>query len=390
MQEERLRYLLTHYFRNTISRSELKEMLDQLDQLEEAEFSDLFERMGERIPERSELFNRDQVLNQISSRIGEHHEEIGNERKSKLRYIKWGGIAAAIVVFCFSILFLVQQSAQETTSQQAISPKEIALPENGAPILKLSNGDQYSISEEHPETLDKNDLSIVKATDGTVVYQIRNNGKGKSEMRTFLSPKGSSLTVKLIDGTQVQLNSGASLTYPTHFDDHTRTVSLDGEAYFDVTHDSRKPFVVQTKQTKISVLGTRFNVASDLSKTKILTTLIKGKVAVSAGQNQQILSPGMQAQTDLRTKQIVLQEADLKEVLAWRDGFFRFSEDNIETVLRKVSEWYDIKEIKVQSSSRDTFTGMIKRTKKLSDLFGQLEKISNYKFKIQDGRVLVM
>jgi ferric-dicitrate binding protein FerR (iron transport regulator) len=121
-----------------------------------------------------------------------------------------------------------------------------------------------------------------------------------------------------------------------------------------------------------------------------LTTLIKGKVAVSAGQNQQILSPGMQAQTDLRTKQIVLQEADLKEVLAWRDGFFRFSEDNIETVLRKVSEWYDIKEIKVQSSSRDTFTGMIKRTKKLSDLFGQLEKISNYKFKIQDGRVLVM
>lgn len=390
MQEERLRYLLTHYFKNTISRSELKEMLDQLDQLEESEFSDLFERMGERIPERSDLFNSHQVFNQISNRIEEDNEGTGNGRKTKIRYIKWGAIAAAIVVFCFSILFLVQQNQKEIISQQAISPKEIALPENGAPILKLSNGDQYSISEEHPETLDKNDLSIVKATDGTVVYQIRNNGKGKSEMRTFLSPKGSSLTVKLIDGTQVQLNSGASLTYPTHFDDHTRTVSLDGEAYFDVTHDSSKPFVVQTKQTKISVLGTQFNVASDLSKTKILTTLIKGKVAVSAGQNQQILSPGMQAQTDLRTKQIVLQEADLKEVLAWRDGFFRFSEDNIETVLRKVSEWYDIKEIKVQSSSRDTFTGMIKRTKKLSDLFGQLEKISNYKFKIQDGRVLVM
>ncbi|WET71102.1 FecR family protein [Sphingobacterium sp.] len=390
MQEERLRYLLTHYFRNTISRSELKEMLDQLDQLEEAEFSDLFERMGERIPERSELFNRDQVLNQISSRIGEHHEEIGDERQSKLRYIKWGAIAAAIVVFCFSILFLVQQNAKEITSQQAISPREIALPENGAPILKLSNGDQYSISEEHPETLDKNDLSIVKTTDGTVVYQIRNNGKGKSEMRTFLSPKGSALTVKLIDGTQVQLNSGASLTYPTHFDDHTRTVSLDGEAYFDVTHDSSKPFIVQTKQTQIKVLGTQFNIASDLSKTKILTTLIKGKVAVAAGHNQQILSPGMQAQTNLHTKQIVVQEADLKEVLAWRDGFFRFTEDNIETVLQKVGEWYDIKEVKVNSSSSDKFTGMIKRTKKLSDLLRQLEKISNYKFKIQDGRVLVM
>ena len=390
MQEERLHYLLTNYFRNTISREELKEMLDQLDELEESEFSSLFERMGERIPQRSELFNRDQVLSQISSRIEEHHEETRGERKSKIRYIKWGGIAAAIVVFCFSILFLVKQSAMETTSQQAISPKEIALPENGEPVLELSNGDQYSISEDHPETLDKNDLTIVKATDGTVVYQIRNNSNSKSERRTFLSPKGSALTMQLVDGTKVQLNSGASLTYPTHFDGNSRTVSLDGEAYFDVTHDSSKPFIVQTKQTQVKVLGTQFNIASDLSKTKILTTLIKGKVAVSAGHNQQILSPGMQAQTNLHTKQIVVQEADLKEVLAWRDGFFRFTEDNIETVLQKVGEWYDIKEVKVNSSSSDKFTGMIKRTKKLSDLFGQLEKISNYKFKIQDGRVLVM
>ncbi|MDR0263041.1 MAG: FecR domain-containing protein [Sphingobacterium sp.] len=390
MQEERLRYLLTNYFRNTISREELKEMLDQLDELEESEFSSLFERMGERISQRSELFNRDQVFNQISSRIAEHHEETGSERKSKLRYIKWGGIAAAIVVFCFSILFLVKQSAMETTSQQAISPKEIALPENGEPVLKLSNGDQYSISEDHPETLDKNDLTIVKAPDGTVVYQIRDNSNSKSERRTFLSPKGSALTMQLVDGTKVQLNSGASLTYPTHFDGNSRMVSLDGEAYFDVTHDSSKPFIVQTKQTQVKVLGTQFNIASDLSKTKILTTLIKGKVAVSAGHNQQILSPGMQAQTNLHTKQIVVQEADLKEVLAWRDGFFRFTEDNIETVLQKVGEWYDIKEVKVNSSSSDKFTGMIKRTKKLTDLFGQLEKISNYKFKIQDGRVLVM
>ncbi|WP_312334967.1 FecR domain-containing protein [Sphingobacterium sp.] len=390
MQEERLRYLLTNYFRNTISREELKEMLDQLDELEESEFSSLFERMGERIPQRSELFNRDQVFNQISSRIAEHREETGSERKSKLRYIKWGGIAAAIVVFCFSILFLVKQSAMETTSQQAISPKEIALPENGEPVLKLSNGDQYSISEDHPETLDKTDLTIVKAPDGTVVYQIRDNSNSKSERRTFLSPKGSALTMQLVDGTKVQLNSGASLTYPTHFDGNSRMVCLDGEAYFDVTHDSSKPFIVQTKQTQVKVLGTQFNIASDLSKTKILTTLIKGKVAVSAGHNQQILSPGMQAQTNLHTKQIVVLEADLKEVLAWRDGFFRFTEDNIETVLQKVGEWYDIKEVKVNSSSSDKFTGMIKRTKKLTDLFGQLEKISNYKFKIQDGRVLVM
>jgi len=66
------------------------------------------------------------------------------------------------------------------------------------------------------------------------------------------------------------------------------------------------------------------------------------------------------------------------------------TEDNIDTVLQKVGEWYDIKEVKVNSSSTDKFTGMIKRTKKLSDLLRQLEKISNYKFKIQDGRVLVM
>lgn len=105
MQEERLRYLLTHYFRNTISRSELKEMLDKLDQLEEAEFSDLFERMGERVPERSELFNRDQVLNQISSRIGGHHKEMGDGKKSKLRYIRLGGSRPQLLSFVFQFCF---------------------------------------------------------------------------------------------------------------------------------------------------------------------------------------------------------------------------------------------------------------------------------------------
>ncbi|MNI71481.1 hypothetical protein D3C73_1273560 [compost metagenome] len=118
--------------------------------------------------------------------------------------------------------------------------------------------------------------------------------------------------------------------------------------------------------------------------------MIKGKVEVSLGSTHKILAPGMQAESDPQQQQIVLKKADLKEILAWRDGFFRFTEDDIETVLQKVKEWYDIKEITIQSTSTDTFTAMIKRTKKLSDLLKQLEKTSNYKFKIQDGRVLVM
>ncbi|ULT28632.1 FecR domain-containing protein [Sphingobacterium sp. E70] len=291
--------------------------------------------------------------------------------------------------FCFSIVYFVKREAAPITHPKQVLTNEIALPDGNAPILTLSTGEQYSISADNPKSLDKGNLTIVRDSDGTLLYQLKHGERG-SEKRTFHSPKGSALTLQLIDGTKVYLNSGSSLTYPVHFETANRLVFLDGEAYFDVAHDPAKPFIVETKQTRIKVLGTQFNVSSDLTKTKTLTTLIKGKVEVSLGGTHKILAPGMQAESDPQQQQIVLKQADLKEILAWRDGFFRFTEDDIETVLQKVKEWYDIKEITIQSTSTDTFTAMMKRTKKLSDLLKQLEKTSNYKFKIQDGRVLVM
>ncbi|WP_454881883.1 FecR family protein [Sphingobacterium detergens] len=389
MQEERLRYLLTNYFRNTISRTELKEMLDQLDDLDESQFSSLFESLEGKIPARSELFDRDSVAEQLSHRIQEDKDESAYSGRGRTSYVKWGGLAAAVVLFCFSIVYFVKREAAPVTHPKQVLTNEIALPDGSAPILTLSTGEQYSISADNPESLDKGNLSIVRDSDGTLLYQLKHGERG-SEKRTFHSPKGSALTLQLIDGTKVHLNSGSSLTYPVHFETANRLVFLDGEAYFDVAHDPAKPFIVETKQTRIKVLGTQFNVSSDLTKTKTLTTLIKGKVEVSLGSAHKILAPGMQAESDPQQQQIVLKQADLKEILAWRDGFFRFTEDDIETVLQKVKEWYDIKEIRIQSTSTDTFTAMIKRTKRLSDLLKQLEKTSNYKFKIQDGRVLVM
>ncbi|ULT28631.1 hypothetical protein KUH03_20285 [Sphingobacterium sp. E70] len=90
MQEERLRYLLTNYFRNTISRTELKEMLDKLDDLDESQFSFLFERMEEEIPVRSELFDRDSVARQLSHRIQENKEESADSGRNRINYVKWG------------------------------------------------------------------------------------------------------------------------------------------------------------------------------------------------------------------------------------------------------------------------------------------------------------
>ncbi|MDF2477211.1 MAG: hypothetical protein K0S24_2694 [Sphingobacterium sp.] len=364
-------------------------MLDCLNELDESDFLSLFDRIEEKIPVRSELFDRDRVMEQLSHRIAGDKEDSSNGRRANMSYIKWGSLAAAVALFYFSIFFLVKNDKIQTNQPKQVFDHEIALPEQNTPVLTLATGEQYLISADNPKSLEKGGVTIVKDSNGMVLYQMK-NGKGGSEKRTFHSPKGSALALKLTDGTKVHLNSGASLTYPVHFGTGNRTVFLDGEAYFDVAHDPTKPFIVETKQTRIKVLGTQFNVSSNLTKTKTLTTLIRGKVEVSLGSNYKVLTPGMQAQSDPKQQQIVLSKADLKEILAWRDGFFRFTEDDIKTVLEKVKEWYDIKEIKIQSSSTDTFTGMVKRTKKLSGLFGQLEKISNYKFKIQDGRVLVM
>lgn len=390
MQEEKIRLLFEKYVTNSITKEELEEFLDLIQDMGEEQFFLRIEQWLDRTKTRkSPIFsNSEQVLLKIKSSISIHNER-SNRYIIFSPLIKYVSTVAAVLLVIFSIFFLKEKS-NRSVKEHIGSRNEIYLPDQTLPIVRLQNGSQVALAENEQAALFKLGIEFSGSDDGELTYHIKNGNYLTQEYNTFVCPKGTSLKLVLADGTLAYLNSGAELRYPVHFDNKQREIHVDGEVYFEVNHDRDRPFLVHTKNTVIKVLGTKFNVDSKNSSKHTTTTLLEGIVEIEANSYKKILSPGFKAITGSSAGAIQLMKADLKEVLAWRDGYFRFTDDDIETVLTKIKDWYEIDDYIINSISQDTFTGMVRRTNKLSELLQQLEFITSFKFKIEDGRVLVM
>lgn len=182
-------------------------------------------------------------------------------------------------------------------------------------------------------------------------------------MQTVYAPSGQRTEVILTDGTKVWLNAKSTLTFPNKFMPENREVTLNGEGYFDVTHDVSRPFIVKTGPYDITVMGTEFNVIAYKGTNIFETALIKGSVEVSSttGQDKIRLVPNQEVVAingALKRKAI-----DDFSYFMWRDGLICFDDESVEEILNKIRLYYDI-EIKVSNKSilKHRYTGKF-RTK---------------------------
>jgi ferric-dicitrate binding protein FerR (iron transport regulator) len=148
-------------------------------------------------------------------------------------------------------------------------------------------------------------------------------------------------------------------------------VSVEGEAYFEVTHNRTMPFVVSRNSTDITVLGTRFNVDAYDDEDDIRVTLLEGSVRVNIPGANRLLKPGQQARIGAEME--VINSADIEEVMAWKNGLFKFENADIRTIMRKVARWYDIDVVYEGETSTDRFQGKISMDTRLSELLEVLE-----------------
>lgn len=153
---------------------------------------------------------------------------------------------------------------------------------------------------------------------------------------------------QLSDGTTVFLNSGSKLIFPLVFKGKSRKVELIGEAFFEVTTDSSKPFIVKTSEITVKVMGTAFNLQAYPDSKEISTTLVHGKVILekeSDGISKQLaeLKPSDRAifKTDEKALNISAEE-DLDKFIAWKDGKLVFFNDPIENISEKLGNWYNV------------------------------------------------
>lgn len=371
-----------------MTRNELEEFLDLLEDCEESEFDYLVDRQIEKTQVTDPVeMNKGTILLNIL-------QDIKEPKKIKVNpvfsiYRKWIALIAACLVIVFGIAYFKKDTQDQELIQQMVS-NDIRLQDGIGPKILRTDGKEFQITKSTNDTILEEGLIVTNDEKGNRLFKLSKATSALEEFRTFISPKGISSQLELEDGTRIWLNSGSSVTYPSSFAANQRAISISGEVFLDVSPNKNRPFIIQAKRTQIKVLGTQFNILSDKSAGKVVTTLVEGSVEVQVAGKLKLLKPGFKSISSDDGYDISIQKADLKSILAWKDGYFRFDKDRIETVMDKIGEWYDIDQVSYLRKSNDEFSGMIKRTRSLSELLKQMEKISTYKFKIQDGRVLIM
>jgi len=173
-------------------------------------------------------------------------------------------------------------------------------------------------------------------------------------------PVGTRMNIELGDGTRVWLNHGSKLKYPHRFAGENRKVFLTGEAYFEVAHNAKVPFIVGTNRLEVKATGTAFNVSAYPGDDNIATTLVEGKVILYKNQtNQEIkaLSPGECLKFDAQKNVFTLESGHTEKNTAWKDGLLVFKNERVEDIAKKLARWYNVEvEIANEKVNGYTFT----------------------------------
>ena len=231
-------------------------------------------------------------------------------------------------------------------------------------------------------------IKITKLANGQLLYRKINELLPEVVYNTLTTPRGGQYTIILPDGSQVWLNAASSIRYPTFFSDSERRVELTGEAYFEIAHNAKKPFKVTSNGLEVKVLGTHFNINSYKEEKSINTTLIEGSIIVSKGDANVILKSGDQAQIGNSDKITVIDNVNVDNILAWKNGYFSFDKSDLKLIGRQISRWYDVDISFEGESPKRVFSGKINRNSNISDVLKILNECKvNFRF---EGRKLIV
>lgn len=372
-----------------MTKQEARELLDKyLDGTATPQERALFEQLSNRVTQK-----------RFENMQAEPYEEIGHEIHSRLprqrplfKRNSFIAIAASFVLFVSAAAIIYYNRYPDLSSKPEKSQTADIKPGRNQAMLTLANGKKIILTDAgNGELARQSGISIRKIQQGELIYSVlAPNNRSQAEYNTTETPKGGQFRVNLADGTKVWLNSSSSLRYPTRFTGKDRQVILTGEAYFEVAHHASMPFKVQTGRQLVTVLGTHFNISAYHDEPTMKTTLIEGKVKVSMvnAQELKVLKPGEQA--ELINDQIAVSEGDTEQAVAWKNGYFRFKGENIESIMRKLSRWYDI-EVKYGTSvPEEGYYGTVSRSKNISQVLAVLTETGSVHFKIEGRSVTVM
>lgn len=289
------------------------------------------------------------------------------ERKLKQHRLRRKLYYAAIAACFFS--FLLGTAVYLYTYQDSSLPAEEPslaelfpnLPQNKV-TLTLSSGQQIVLDEEQAKEIADNGKVVAQGSNNSLSYQPDNTPASSIQYNTITVPEGSTFSLTLSDGTQVTLNSTTTFRYPVSMQDK-RIVELNGEAYFDVIHNEKQPFVVKTPQMDIQVLGTEFNVTAYSSSSDFEVALLRGCIELSSPRLSSNYRMKEKEHIRLQNNKLISKDISDYDYFRWKEGLICFNNESVATIIEKLKLYYDIDiEVYNQKFINSRYTGKF-RTK---------------------------
>lgn len=333
----------------------------------------------------NESFYKDFLFRKISKKINA-------KKNTNLKLWLWSSAAAVFLVIGFILFQTFSFPPKRLKNTVVDNHYSSPIAEFSDPVLVLDDGSKIRLSKDRISALAKErGLNITQDNRGKLVYTVHNESGNAVLFNELKTPVGQQLTINLSDGTKVFLNAGSSLRFPTVFNTSKREVHLSGEAYFEVAKNKIKPFKVYTANQEVEVLGTHFNINAYENESFSRTTLVEGKVKVKAKNvvASSVLEPGQESVVQIGN--LVVSEVDVSDALAWRLGYFKFNNEDLESIMRKLQRWYNIEVVyETQRNPNLAFNGRISQTKSIASILKIIEESGNVHFKIEGRRVTVL
>jgi transmembrane sensor len=393
---ERFTYLFHRYYGQLASPEEKAELMQLLDaSVDDEELLSLAKEAWENQDTGQLLFTEEQSRNMLSKILGREIPvaniySLTPVRRIPARRSPWLRYAAAVLLLVLlgaaaDYLIHWKHERQEVVAASKITEQDIA-PGGNKAVLTLGNGAKIILDSAHNGTLtQQGNATIVKTDSGQLSYRAGSEKLTDIVYNTLTTPRGGQFQLSLPDGTKVWLNSASSIRFPTAFSGSNREVEMTGEVYFEVVHDARRPFRVKAAGREIEDLGTHFNVNAYTDEQAMNTTLLEGSVKVG----QLILSrAGQQARISSDGKVSLINDVNLEEVVAWKNGYFEFTDADIKAVMRQLSRWYAVTVVYGKHEEPALFTGQIGRNMTASQVF-QVLSATGYHFTIRGDTIRV-
>ena len=215
--------------------------------------------------------------------------------------------------------------------------------------------------------------------------------KLNSQMIEMVNPMGMRSSVVLSDGTKVILNAGTTLSYPAAFVSGQREVKVNGEAFFEVSHDKEHPFIVSAENVKVKVLGTKFNVKAYDDDDNIEVTLAEGKVGVGLDTKNLIqIMPGQQIKYMKASHRFIKREVRLQSYTSWICGKFYFTNYPLEKIAKQLERSFNVRiQILGNDLRNAAFTGDFVRGENIDQILRVMTANRPIKYKIEGDQITI-